>query len=124
MDFLNFEFSESSGVRGQLRLVKSLLLLLPRTPHLVYGPNNGRKGRTNVNKRKHPGGRGIEKCNFPVISFGFPSLLPAIAGRYIEVRDLIPYGDMWLPRCEGDVGWDTGGEFFRCRTIYPPPREN
>ncbi len=41
---------------------------------------------------------------------------------FIEVRDLIPYGDMWLPGCVGDVGWDTGGEFFRCRTIYPPEK--
>ena len=72
MDFINFEFSESSGVHGELRLVKSLLLLLPRTPHLLYGPENGRKGRKNAKKRRNPGGRG-DKNEFVLL---FPMVFP------------------------------------------------
>ncbi len=64
MDFLNFEFSESSGVRGQLRLVKSLLLLPPRTPQLSHGPKNGRNGRKNVKKNAEIQGAGGPKMQF------------------------------------------------------------
>ena len=42
----------------------------------------------------------------------------------IEVRDLIPYGDMFLPGCVGDGGWDTGESSSGAVRYTPLPEKN